>query len=379
MVATALCALYLGLLLIRSGDVREFIRPGQTGREGYDGQFTYDIARDPQGAPARIAALCRVELPIERIYRFDAALHPFYARLFDCERPAYRLQRILHAALARLLSLGQAALIPWAMLIINLSALAAGTAAIEQLLVQERANRWFALTYGLFGGIFFSVRVNTTEPLAYGLVALAILAATRERHTLAAGLLALGALTKETTLFFVAGYGAYFVFAGRWRDAVRLGVIALLPFAAWQVALRLWVGQFGIGSGGAGATPFEIIPFNGIWRIATGVDSPNWSGGAVLALMFFPIATALLPSVWALWRSLADILRRRWHLYVFLLAANAAIMPFVPFSTYAEPLGIIRFLPGLVIGVLLYAALRRARRALVYSTIWIVFGVLFLA
>jgi hypothetical protein len=53
-------------------------------------------------------------------------------------------------------------------------------------------------------------------------------------------------------------------------------------------------------------------------------------------------------------------------------------MPFVPFSTYVEPLGIVRFLPGLVIGVLLYAALRKRRRALVYSTIWIAFGLLFL-
>jgi hypothetical protein len=47
-------------------------------------------------------------------------------------------------------------------------------------------------------------------------------------------------------------------------------------------------------------------------------------------------------------------------------------MPFVPFSTYREFLGLLRFIPGLVLMTVLYAAHYRLRRPLVYSTLWIV-------
>src|SRR5258708_35189318 len=83
---------------------------------------------------------------------------------------AYRYQRILHPLLARIFSLAQEPLIPWAMTAINLIALMVGSWALEQLLIAERVSRWYALVYGLFGGGFFAVRVNTSEPLAYGLV-----------------------------------------------------------------------------------------------------------------------------------------------------------------------------------------------------------------
>lgn len=339
-VCLILCVLYLGIVYFHYGDgVREFIWPTPDGKAGYDGQFTYAIAVDPLGAG------------------------PFL------DVPAYRYQRILHPLLARLMAVGQEPLVPWTMLIINLIALAAGTAALEQLLIAERANRWYAVVYGLFGGIFFAVRVSTSEPLAYGLVLAAILAGQRERPNWQAILLALAALAKETTLFFVLGYLIFYGLEKRWRDAIRLGVIAVLPFAIWQIILRIWFGQFGVGSGGAMATPFEPFPFNGIWELL------QYGLGVFILLGLPAILFAALPTLWALWRSLRDAVQRRWHPYVFLMLANAAIMPFVPFSTYREPLGIARFADGLVICVLLYAALRHARRALTYSTLWIVFGI----
>jgi hypothetical protein len=339
LVVLALCAIYLAVILVHYNQgVMELIFPTPSDDKGYDGQFTYYIALDPANAAPRL------------------------------DVPAYRYQRILHPALARLLSLGQEPLVPWAMLAINLAALAMGTAAFEQLLVTERVSRWYALVYGLFGGVFFAVRVSTSEPLAYGLAILAILAGQRSRLAWQAVWLALAALSKETTLFFVAGYLAYYALERRWRDLLRLALISLVPFTLWQVTLALWLGQPGIGSGGAMATPFEIIPFNGIWRLA------EFGLSALLVFGLLPILSVLLPTLWALWHSLRDTFQRRWHPYVFLMLANAAIMPFVPFSTYREPLGIARFAAGLVIGVVLYAALRRSRRALRYSTLWILFG-----
>jgi hypothetical protein len=76
----------------------------ESGSEGYDGQFVYYIARDPSDA----------------------------ARFLDV--PAYRFQRILLPVLGRALALGQTLLLPWALLAINVAALASGTWALERLM-----------------------------------------------------------------------------------------------------------------------------------------------------------------------------------------------------------------------------------------------------
>lgn len=346
--------LYLSVILAANGgDPQVFVTIGECfdacagvrdtadcveGTEGYDGQFAYYIARDP--------------------------LHSA-----DCiDVPAYRYQRILLPALGAVFSMGQDVLIPWAFVGINLAALVIGTALLEDLLVTEGASRWYALGYGLFAGVFMAVRLSTTEALAYGLVIGAIWCARWERIAWAALLLALAGLAKETTGLFTAGFILTYVLQRHWRDAVLIGLAVGLPFVAWQVVLARWLGAFGIGSGGAMATPFELIPYMGVWRIGL-------EGGLLVFLVLgvlLAIPAAVVPSVWALWRTLGDLRDGRWSLYSNLLLANAAVMPFLPFSTYREFLGLLRFIPGLVLMVILYAAREKHRRPLLYSTLWIV-------
>jgi hypothetical protein len=342
------CVAYLALILILFGNPLEFVRIGSSADptlfsrdvEGYDGQFAYYIARDPSTA----------------------------AQYMTGDVPAYRFQRILYPALAWLLSFGgQDAILPWVLVGINLIALVAGTAILERLLIEEKVSRWYALSYGLFAGVFVAVRFCTNEPLAYALALAGIVAAKRENVAAFIGLMALAILTKETTVFFAFGYGLYLLSQRRIAPAVLMGVGVLLPFALWQVVLYSKFGMLGIGSGGARATPFEIVPFMGVLRIL------NY-GVPVFVISMFTLIPVLVSTLWALWQTGRDLLARRWQLYTFLLFANALIMPFVPFSTYAEPLGILRFMPGVVIGVLLYAARRRVRRALNYSYLWILFG-----
>lgn len=342
----------LGILITNDGDPKAFVTLGECfsvcggasgedcpdDSEGYDGQFGYYIASDPLGAP-------------------------------DClDVPAYRMQRMLLPALGRVLSLGQAAAVPWAFVVINLAALVIGTALLEELLRAEGVSRWYALSYGLFVGVVMAVRLSTTEALAYGLVIAGLWFGQRERLLWAAIMLALAGLAKETTGLFTAGYLLYLALQRRWRDAVVVGLIVGVPFVLWQIVLYGWLGEFGVGSGGAKGTPFEIIPYTGVWKIAT--------DGSLLAFVVLGvlliIPAAVLPSVWALWRTIRDVRRGHWDLYVCLLLANAAIMPFVPFSTYREFLGLLRFMPGLVLMVVLYAAREKARRPLLYSTLWIV-------
>ena len=110
-----------------------------------------------------------------------------------------------------------------------------------------------------------------------------------------------------------------------------------------------------------------MIPFWGFVRILT---EGGLSIFLVLGLLLLP--GAILPTLWGLWRSLRDLLRRDWGPYTFLLLANAAVIPFVPFSTYREPLGMLRFIVGLVIAIVLHGAWRGQTRTLRYSTLWIV-------
>jgi hypothetical protein len=338
-----LCVGYLAFIYLRysrdDGQWFEFIRPTPAGSAGYDGQFTYCIALDPAFASSCL------------------------------DVPAYRYQRILHPLLARYVGLLDSIRIIQAMLAINVLMLGVGTLVMSILLIDAGSNPWFSLVYGLFGGVFFAVRVNTAEPLAYGLVLLAILAGQRNRWWLHALLLGVAAFAKETMLITTTGYLLYFAVQHRWRDVLRLVLVAVLPFILWQFVLRSWFGSFGVGSGGAMATPFEPLPFMGIWRIGLEFGAAAFLRFGALLLPF-----VVLPTLWALWQCWREAIKRRWHPYLFIMLTNAAIMLAVPFSTYREPLGITRFMPALVIGLVLFASLRRHKRALMYSTLWVLWG-----
>ncbi len=347
MVVLFVLAVYLFVVFaIHDYDPLAFVTlaDAQSGEEGYDGQYTYHIAVDPVSAPAMLDA------------------------------PAYRMQRILLPITAHVLSSGQAALVPWMLLLINAATLVGGTYLFEGLLAAENKNRWFALVYGLFPGLLISVRLSVNEPLAFGLVVAAIWLYQRDKPISAAVMLALAGLSKEPALVFAGGFMLWLAVEKRWREAIRLGLIGWLPYIAWQVVLYLWLGEPGFGSGGAGQTPFELIPFMGFFRILA--DTGSLKVFAVFFLFMAPMV--LFPGLWGLISSIQSIARRSHHLYVYLLLANAAVMLIIPYSTYRETLAMLRFIPGLAITVMLYSAHFNRARMLRFSLVWLG-GLAFLA
>jgi len=334
---------YIAVTLVRFADPLAFaticsdVNRVSSGQCGYDGQFAYAIAVDPQNAPAWM----------------DVA--------------AYRYQRILYPTLARVLGWGQPGLIAWTLIAINFAALLAGTAIVEALLRANGASRWYALAYGLFAGVLMPLRLDLTEPLAYALALAAVwTTTTADGRPLTAGvLLALAALTKETTLLFAAALVAYHGLNRRMRDALVVGAWAAIPFAIWQLILLSQFGQFGVGSGGALGTPFEVVPLRGWWALA----SIDLTAFIVISLIMLPMT--IIPTLIALFVALRDFLRRRFDLAVLLLFFNAVVVLFTPQSTFREPLGMVRFMVGLVASVLLYASARGSRRGLNYALLWI--------
>jgi hypothetical protein len=305
------------------------------GTEGYDGQFAYYIARDP----------------------LNGWQH--------CDVPAYRYQRILYPLLAWALALGQEDLIPYTLPLLNVVALGAGTWLTERILRHYKQSRWYALTYGLYAGQLMSVRLNVHEPLSYALVQAAILATERDRWRWGILFFTLAALAKETALVFVAGYLLFLLARRQWRHFAGLALGVGLPFLAWQGLLWAWLGRPGIGSGGAGATGWEVLPYRGLWSVGA-IDLRVL---ALLALVMVPLA--VIPSLLSLWAAGRDLVRGRWHPMITMLLANALVLLFLPQSTWREPLAMLRLTTGLVVATINYGAFRRSRRILNYTLLWL--------
>ncbi len=347
LVVVVVCVIYVsGVLISAGGDPLAFAVLGTRfsegdpqGTEGYDGQFAYQIALRP----------------------LDAA--PYL------DVPAYRYQRILYPMLARLLALGRLELIPWTLILVNLAAIGVGTWTTERLLVDLGVSRWYALVYGLYGAQLLALRADLNEPLAQALVMWAMLAWARERRWLAVLAFSLAALAKETALVFLAAYMLYTLQRRAWRWTVALGVAAI-PFAAYQVLLWSWLGDLGVGSGGAGATPFSLVPLGG-WLQIAGVDV-----NAFLLISLIVVPLSVLPALAGVLLSLRDLSRGESHPFLFCLLLHGIMILFLPNSTFREPVAMLRLTQGLMVSILLYGALRQSSRVLNYSTLWVVANVL---
>jgi hypothetical protein len=327
------------LALARLGT--RFSQADPQGSEGYDGQFVYYIALHP--SPRAVAAYLDV--------------------------PAYRYQRILLPLLTRMLALGSPALVPWILPLIGILALTIGTWALSELLVGWGTSRWYALVYGYWAGFSLALVVDLPEPLAYGLVVCGILALERNRNWLGWCLLGLAVFARETTLLFVVAALAAYLSQGNFRQSVGLSIVALVPFMFFQAWLWVVFGQPGLASGGAMATPFELIPYMGLLRIG------QVSMVYLLAMFIVFVPTVVLPSLWGVYSSALGWLKGEKNLIVAALFVNSLVIAFTPFSTFRETGGIIRFATGLVLAVLLFAGRYRQRRVLNYSLFWVVLNV----
>lgn len=348
-VFVVLVVIVITVILTGGGDPLELARIGTRfsqgdpdGTEGYDGQFVYYIARDPD--PETVAT-----------YLDD---------------PPYRYQRILLPQLGRLLSFGQPELIPWSLAIIGVLTQVLGTALLAEVLMQWGINRWYALTYGLWVGFTLAVRLDLPEPLAYGLVVAGILASERGRHKLSWLLYALALFAKEVTIVFLLAHAGYEFLSRRWSDGLSRLAFALIPYTGFQIWLWSVFGRIGLNSGGAMTTGFEWIPFMGIFRIG------YYSVPFLITILVVYLPTLVIPTVWGIWMSIKNWIEKRVSLPGVMLLFNAVVMLFLPFSTYREPGGVLRFASGLILAILLYASKERKLKVLNYSFFWLVWNII---
>jgi hypothetical protein len=170
----------------------------------------------------------------------------------------------------------------------------------------------------------------------------------------------------------VAQLAAY-VLDRRWRAAAGLALVGLVPFGIFQLWLLNAFGSIGLGLGGAGASPLEVIPFNGIWRIAEHSVQLMWS------LFIVYLFSLLIPALAASWTAVRHWLASKSDFTSIAVLANAAIYPFISFAVYREPIAVFRFASGLILAILLFLARHRHGRALNFAVLWIALSAILLA
>ena len=179
---------------------------------GYDGQFYYRLALDPANWNATAFGITMDQ--------------------------SYRYTRIGYPILAWLLSAGQHQLVPIALVVVNLLAVAAMAVLGGMFARESGRHALWGLAFAAYFGLVISVGRDTAEPLAEACMLGGLLAYRRARPVLAALLFAYGAITRETILFAPAAIALIRLIAIARRRA-RPGVVDLtwvVPAVVYGVA-----------------------------------------------------------------------------------------------------------------------------------------------
>lgn len=244
---------------------------------GYDGQFFLALALDPSlSHPGTLAAL---------------------------DNPAYRYGRIGYPGLGYLLGVGQARLIPYALVVLNGLGLAglATLGAIQwpRLPLSPRPRPWHGLLPLVVPGLWISLGLSTADLLAAMLLVASLLALQHNRDWLAVLGLGLCCLVRETFGATVLLLGVFLFLRQRQRTALRLQ-LSLIPVLLWQGWVRLTVEQ-----GTSGVSESLTLPFLGLISTlgalpAAGLSTTTLFQGYCLALLLLAAGLVVLET-WRTW------------------------------------------------------------------------------
>ena len=181
------------------------------GKRGNDGQQFLSLALDPlQQLPGTSAAL---------------------------DNPIYRGKRLLYPLLAWLGGLGQPALIPWSLGLVNVAligccgALVAGWTQLEQ-----RSPQWGLAVLAL-PSYWITLSLDTADLLATTLLLASALAFRSQRPCVLVASLSLALLSRETGLLAWASSGLTSLRERRWTWLLPVALVPL-PLLAWTASLK---------------------------------------------------------------------------------------------------------------------------------------------
>ncbi len=311
------------------------------GTTGYDGQFAYFIARDGAGA------------------------EPFM------DGASLRYQRIFYPLLARALAFGQADLVPYTLVLINIIALGVGAGALAYILTWAGGNGYLALVYTLWLGNLFALRFNLHEILCFALALVAVIAYMHRRYIPTIGLLILATMTKEIGFLIAIGLALHAVFGrGKVRWAMLIAGAPLLTFLLWWGFMRLW---FGTLPTQYPAAKLHLIPLQGMFDTLTATYEITGAARTVnfiLLALFLGIPTVLLGILWLMtiikqvrsqplapvYRRFGMVMRSEYSLPLWLLLPCVGFVLTMPDVSWRDPAAAYRVAVPSVIGGMIFMA-----------------------
>lgn len=178
---------------------------------GYDGQFYYRLALDP---------LTRKQTDFG----------------IEIDNPRYRQQRILYPLLAWLFSFGSPPLVANALILVNFLALVTIGYVAGLFAKNSHRHALWGLAFSLYPGFLLSLSRDLAEITEAALVLAGLVFVAQKRNSLAAALLSLAILAKETALLTAVSLLAQ-------RKYWRLTLLPVVTFAGWQLILNEWWGD----------------------------------------------------------------------------------------------------------------------------------------
>ncbi|RMF77789.1 MAG: hypothetical protein D6737_16655 [Chloroflexi bacterium] len=304
-----------------------FSEQDANGTKGYDGQFVYYIARDGAAAVPLI------------------------------DGPSLRYQRILYPILGHVVSFGQAAIVPWALIAINVIAHSTTTALITYSLIKLNAPTWGGLIYGFWFGALTAVLFDLNEPLTFALAMGAVIAYQHGRLRITIVLLILATLAKELALLIAAGLALHAFVAGKRHWAVLIAGGPALMFFSWWGVMRVW---FGTLPTRYPAARFQVIPFGGL----AFEDNP--------IELFLLAAWLILPTIVL---SVVGIrylyTRRQLPLSLALLIPATGFIMIMPGVVWEDPVAAYRISIPIIITGLLFVGQCHPKRMLWLGGLWL--------
>lgn len=230
-------AIGIGRAFVTRNNVSEVISSKAkyvTSEIGYDGQFFYYIALDP----------------VKAHYYIDD--------------PIYRYTRIFYPMLTRFLSFGNYNLIPYILLILNISAVISSVFVLGLWFKKFNYSPFYSLIYGFFPGVFFSLTRDLSETVAYFFAILAVFLFSfklKRFFLLSSSFFSIAILTKEVTALFPLAFSLSFFLKKEKRKGLIFILISFLPIVLYKLFLITWLGTS--NSDLLSAFPV-LIPFSGL-------------------------------------------------------------------------------------------------------------------
>ena len=276
---------------------------------GYDGQFFFRLAMHP----------------LSTAHQKDG-IH------FDY--PVYRHQRIVYPLLARLIGFGRARPTLWALILVNLAAVAALTYTVGLVLSATGTHPGWGIAVPLYAGFLLTIARDLCEIVAVGFLIATIHSLQKERVVRAVALLSIATFAKEPALLFAAGPIAVACF-GRLRTRNdRMRLLFVIPpllhiawkrwlFYAWDIPpsfsleplARPFSAYFtALGKAAAGSVvqvellllaALVMIAAPAIWTSSLRVEKTRLGCGA-LAILAFSLGSGFWMKDWAFLRAVSE-------------------------------------------------------------------------